>query len=167
MNTSKDPIAGTPSAPAKKKVSYGKLSPEAKAALGRMSAESQEMLTTGLATTKRRVDSELVNYKMSGILSLLWWLWNIGLTFQMVGRLAMVYSSNARLPLYGVDRDMAWIDIIITWLANMLLARLGYELASAVFEILNRLREQGDDMCSVKQVVEALQQRQEVNVKKE
>ena len=166
MNTSDNPITGTSSTPARKKVSYGKLSPEAKAALGRMSAESKEMLTTGLVNT-RRVDNELINYKMPGILSLLWWLWNIGLTLQMVGRIAMVNSSKSTLQMPYYDPDIVWIDIIIAWVANLILARLAYELASAVFEILNRLREQGDDMCSVKQVVESLQQRQKVNAHKE
>ena len=168
MNTQENQIAGTPSAPAKKKVSYGKLSPEAKAALGRMSAESKEMLTTGVDTKgKGRVDNELINYKMPGILSLLWWLWNIGLTLQMVGRIAMVNSSKATLQMSYYDPDIVWIDIIISWVANLILARLAYEIVSAVFEILNRLREQGDDMCSVKQVVESLQQRQKVNAHKE
>lgn len=166
MNAGENPIKGTSSIPARKKVSYGKLSPEAKAALGRMSAESKEMLTTGLVNT-RRVDNELINYKMPGILSLLWWLWNIGLTLHMVGRIAMVNSSKSTLQMPYYDPDIVWIDIIIAWVANLILARLAYELASAVFEILNRLREQGDDMCSVKQVVESLQQRQEVNAHKE
>ena len=167
MNTQENQIAGTPSAPAKKKVSYGKLSPEAKAALGRMSAESKEMLTTGVDTKgKGRVDNELINYKMPGILSLLWWLWNIGLTIQMVLTIQMAYDSRATQQLVGFSEDTVWL-VPITWVANLILARLVYELVSAVFEILYRLRAQDGDMRSIKQAVESLQQRQVVNAPKE
>lgn len=157
MNTSKDPIAGTPSAPAKKKVSYGKLSPEAKAALGRMSAESKEMLTAGLEADSK-MEKQTTNYRMPKFLTLLWWLWNIGLTIQMVNWYVRLSDGKihrvATQQLLGVSEDLVWIVPAITWLASLVLARLVYELVSAVFEILYRLRAQDGDIRSIKQAVE-------------
>ncbi|MBQ6008205.1 MAG: hypothetical protein IJL17_06685 [Kiritimatiellae bacterium] len=170
MNTSKDPIAGTPPAPAKRKVSYGKLSPEAKAALGRMSAESKEMLTAGLEADSK-MEKRTTNYRMPKVLTLLWWLWNIGLTIQMVNWYVRLSDGQihrvAAQQLFGVSDDMVWIVPATTWLVNLVLARLVYEFVSAVFEILYRLRAQDGDMRSIKQAVESLQQRQEVNAPKE
>ena len=165
MNTCENPIAGTASAPAKKKVSYGKLSPEARASLGRMSAEAKKELTAEIESGSK-LEMTAVRYRMPQFLSLLWWLWNIGLTIQMVLTIQMAYDSRATQQLVGFSEDTVWL-VPITWVANLILARLVYELVSAVFEILYRLRAQDGDMRSIKQAVESLQQRQEVNAPKE
>ena len=152
MNTSKDQIVGTLSAPAKKKVSYGKLSPEAKANLKSISSEARKALTAGLEADSK-MESIETNYKMPKFLPILWWLWNIGLTIQMLYTITMAQGSREEQQLVGFSKDTSWI-IPIAWLADLVLARLVYELVSAVFEILYRLRAQDGDIRSIKQAVE-------------
>ena len=161
MNTQENQIAGTPPAPAKRKVRYGKISPEAKANLKSISSEARKALTAGLEADSK-MESIETNYKMLKFLPILWWLWNIGLTIQMLYTITMARGSRAEQQLVGFSKDTAWM-IPIAWLANLVLARLVYELVSAVFEILYRLRAQDDDMRSVKQAVESLQQHHKVN----
>ena len=152
MNEEENPIAGKPSMPVRKKVSYGKLTPEARELLAKRSSEE----VGKLAPQKKKVESKLtpprIRYIVPQILSFWFWIFVFEATAWMIVWYFRLSDSNVGkhwsaviMQEFHVGRDGVWLIPAGIWVTKVFLFRLGYEVVTAVFEILKRLRDQDSD----------------------
>ena len=153
MNEEENPIAGKPSMPTRKKVSYGKLTPEARELLAKRASEEVDKLAP---KKKKEKESKLtplkIRYVVPGILTTMFWLFVFEATASML--LWYFRLSDSKMgehwgavikQEFHVGGDAVWLIPASIWVTKVFLIRLGYEVVTAVFEILKRLRDQDSD----------------------